>query len=93
MSVARIVPGLEKASPVPRAGEGRTALPFPDPWVLVATLLLLSVRRLPADLADSASGWWALNISSNLVSLALRSSTFTAGGSACWAMSKGVTVR
>lgn len=46
LSVARIVPGLEKASPVPRAGEGRTALPFPDPWVLIAALLLLALGLL-----------------------------------------------
>lgn len=28
-------------SRLPRAGEGRSALPFPDPWILVATVLLL----------------------------------------------------
>ena len=78
------------------AGRGLTLPPFDggvDGLYTRTPALLLSVRRLPAGLAGSASGWWALNISSNLVSLALRSSTFTAGGSACWAMSKGVTVR
>ena len=40
------VPVLEKASPVPRAGEGRTSLPFPDPWVLIAALLLLALGLL-----------------------------------------------
>ncbi len=27
-------------SRLPSAGERRTALPFPDPWVLISTLLL-----------------------------------------------------
>ncbi len=30
----------------PRAGESRTALPFPDPWVLVPTMLLLALGLL-----------------------------------------------
>jgi cell division protein FtsW len=46
LSIARIVPALEKAPPAPRAGEGRTALPFPDPWVLTAALLLLALGLL-----------------------------------------------
>ncbi|HRF43894.1 MAG TPA: putative lipid II flippase FtsW [Candidatus Competibacteraceae bacterium] len=31
---------------VPQAGEGRRALPFPDPWVLMAALLLLALGLL-----------------------------------------------
>ena len=31
---------------LPRAGEGRTALPFPDPWVLVPAVLLLALGLL-----------------------------------------------
>lgn len=31
---------------LPRAGEGRTALPFPDPWVLVSAVLLLALGLL-----------------------------------------------
>ena len=31
---------------LPRAGEGRAALPFPDPWVLVIALLLLALGLL-----------------------------------------------
>jgi cell division protein FtsW len=30
-------------SRLPAAGEGRSALPFPDPWILIASLLLLSI--------------------------------------------------
>ncbi|MBL8249619.1 MAG: putative lipid II flippase FtsW [Candidatus Competibacter sp.] len=32
--------------PPPRAGEGRSALPFPDPWVLIPALLLLALGLL-----------------------------------------------
>jgi cell division protein FtsW len=46
LSIARIMPGLEQAPPAPRAGEGRTALPFPDPWILIAALLLLGLGLL-----------------------------------------------
>jgi cell division protein FtsW len=31
---------------LPRAGEGRSALPFPDPWVLLPALLLLALGLL-----------------------------------------------
>ncbi len=31
---------------LPRAGEGRSALPFPDPWVLIPALLLLALGLL-----------------------------------------------
>ena len=30
----------------PRAGEGRSALPFPDPWILIPALLLLALGLL-----------------------------------------------
>ena len=33
-------------NPLPRAGEGRSALPFPDPWVLIPALLLLTLGLL-----------------------------------------------
>ncbi len=33
-------------SRLPSAGERRTALPFPDPWVLISTLLLLALGLL-----------------------------------------------
>jgi cell division protein FtsW len=33
-------------SRLPRAGEGRTTLPFPDPWVLIPALLLLALGLL-----------------------------------------------
>lgn len=33
-------------SRLPRAGEGRNALPFPDPWVLIPALLLLALGLL-----------------------------------------------
>jgi cell division protein FtsW len=46
LSIARIMPGLEQALPAPRAGEGRTTLPFPDPWILIAALLLLGLGLL-----------------------------------------------
>jgi cell division protein FtsW len=46
LSIARIMPGLEQAPPAPRAGEGRTTLPFPDPWILIAALLLLGLGLL-----------------------------------------------
>ena len=31
---------------LPQAGEGRSALPFPDPWILIAGLLLLALGLL-----------------------------------------------
>ncbi|HPE71100.1 MAG TPA: putative lipid II flippase FtsW [Candidatus Competibacter sp.] len=45
----------------PRAGESRPALPFPDPWVLVSTVLLLALGLLMVTsasipLADSKMG-------------------------------------
>jgi cell division protein FtsW len=46
LSIARIMPGLQEAPPAPRAGEGRTTLPFPDPWILIAALLLLGLGLL-----------------------------------------------
>ena len=46
LSIARIMPGLEQAPPASRAGEGRTTLPFPDPWILIAALLLLGLGLL-----------------------------------------------
>ena len=33
-------------SRLPRAGEGRNALPFPDPWILAAAILLLALGLL-----------------------------------------------
>ncbi len=33
-------------SDLPQAGEGRSALPFPDPWILIAGLLLLALGLL-----------------------------------------------
>ncbi|MDS4026859.1 MAG: putative lipid II flippase FtsW [Candidatus Contendobacter sp.] len=46
---------------LPRAGEGRAALPFPDPWVLVSALLLLALGLLMVTsasmpLADRQTG-------------------------------------
>jgi cell division protein FtsW len=35
-----------KRDPLPRAGGGRSTLPFPDPWVLIAALLLLTLGLL-----------------------------------------------
>ncbi len=35
-----------KRDKLPRAGEGRSALPFPDPWVLIPALLLLALGLL-----------------------------------------------
>jgi cell division protein FtsW len=35
-----------RAHPLPRAGEGRSILPFPDPWVLIPALLLLALGLL-----------------------------------------------
>ncbi len=46
LNVTKIVPGLDKEADLPVAGEGRTALPFPDPWVLVTALLLLALGLL-----------------------------------------------
>jgi cell division protein FtsW len=45
----------------PRAGESRPALPFPDPWILVASVLLLALGLLMVTsasipLADSKMG-------------------------------------
>ncbi len=53
LNVAKIVPGLDKEADLPVAGEGRTALPFPDPWVLVTALLLLALGLLVARSASS----------------------------------------
>ena len=35
-----------KHDKLPRAGEGRSTLPFPDPWVLIPALLLLTLGLL-----------------------------------------------
>ena len=45
----------------PRAGESRPTLPFPDPWILVASVLLLALGLLMVTsasipLADSKMG-------------------------------------
>ena len=37
---------LDKPNSLPQAGEGRSALPFPDPWILIAGLLLLALGLL-----------------------------------------------
>lgn len=44
LSVAAV---LHRDKPdLPQAGEGRSALPFPDPWILIASLLLLAMGLL-----------------------------------------------
>ncbi len=37
---------LDKPNSLPQAGEGRSALPFPDPWILISGLLLLALGLL-----------------------------------------------
>lgn len=36
----------DKPDALPHAGEGRSALPFPDPWILISGLLLLALGLL-----------------------------------------------
>lgn len=37
---------LDKPNSLPQAGEGRSTLPFPDPWILISGLLLLALGLL-----------------------------------------------
>ncbi|MER2584190.1 MAG: putative lipid II flippase FtsW [Candidatus Competibacter sp.] len=44
--LSAIIPANGNRSQLPSAGERRTALPFPDPWILISALLLLALGLL-----------------------------------------------
>lgn len=44
--LSAIIPANGNRSQLPSAGERRTALPFPDPWILIPALLLLALGLL-----------------------------------------------
>ena len=47
LSIAAVLhPNANVKDQLPEAGEGRSALPFPDPWILIAGLLLLALGLL-----------------------------------------------
>ena len=45
LSIAAVL-HRDAKDPLPHAGEGRSALPFPDPWILITGLLLLALGLL-----------------------------------------------
>jgi len=60
LNVVAPVPAANRGK-LPRAGEGRSVLPFPDPWVLVSALLLLMLGLLMVasasmPIADAKTG-------------------------------------